>query len=270
MNIRRSIFFGTILAVGIVILPRPVFAARLSIVPGIIHAAVGDVVSVDLILDTENESINAVDLNLIYPALVTMKSVSKNHSILSLWVDEPSFTRDTISVRGGIPGGIKISHGVLATITFQANAVGQGTLVYNASSLVLRNDGLGSSADITASALTIDIQPRTASLSATPGSVNAHVVRRPSSFSIQIGQDDAVLGGKYFASFYTSGIDHYEIQEGRGVFQIARNPYLLSDQHLHSVIHVRAYDSNGNWTQVTWPNVFTRIWWWIIGMFGFH
>ena len=81
----------------------------------------------------------------------------------------------------------------------------------------------------------------------------------PEDFDPQIGQDSAVLGGKYFLSFTsqdkTSGIAYYEITEISRIlgnfFQkekwvTVESPYPLNDQKLRSIIKLKAVDKAGN------------------------
>lgn len=72
----------------------------------------------------------------------------------------------------------------------------------------------------------------------------------PEEFIPEIGQDPSMFGGKYFLSFATtdktSGIDYYEVREGKQDFKKTSSPYLLEDQSLGKEIIVRAYDKAGN------------------------
>ena len=72
----------------------------------------------------------------------------------------------------------------------------------------------------------------------------------PEKFQAEIGQDPSVFEGKYFLGFSTtdktSGVDYYEVKEGKGDFKKAQIPYLLEDQTLRSKIVVRAVDKAGN------------------------
>jgi hypothetical protein len=43
-----------------------------------------------------------------------------------------------------------------------------------------------------------------------------------------------------------SGIDHFEVKEGKKDFKKAESPYLLEDQELKSKILVKAVDKAGN------------------------
>jgi hypothetical protein len=72
----------------------------------------------------------------------------------------------------------------------------------------------------------------------------------PQEFKPEIDRDLSIFEGKYFLSFITmdeiSGIDYYEIKEGKRNFERVKSPYLLKDQSLRSKILVKAVDKAGN------------------------
>jgi len=72
----------------------------------------------------------------------------------------------------------------------------------------------------------------------------------PEEFKPEIGQDLMVSEGKYFLSFFTtdktSGLNYFEVKEGRRDFKRTESPYLLEDQSLRSKISVKAVDRAGN------------------------
>jgi len=72
----------------------------------------------------------------------------------------------------------------------------------------------------------------------------------PEDFKPEIGRDPAIFEGKYFLSFATidatSGVDYFEVKEGKRDFKRAESPYLLEDQSLESKILVKAVDKAGN------------------------
>jgi hypothetical protein len=271
MRYYRIIFF---LFCGLMVFPRVAFAAHISFIPESVQAHVGDDIAVDVVLDTEQASINAVDLTLLYPRLISVKSISRTNSVFSLWIHEPSFTATSIVLQGGVPGGIVTGHGVIARLMLRANAVGTGSIVPDGSSTVLLNDGVGTAAPLTVSPVAISVSARAPSATPASSTPVPSDTESPQAFSIFIGSDLSVFTGKYFASFFTtdagSGMDHYEISEAGDVFRVARSPFLLADQRLRSVIRVRAYDDAGNMREAVWPGFFHRLWWWIIGLFGFH
>jgi hypothetical protein len=72
----------------------------------------------------------------------------------------------------------------------------------------------------------------------------------PEDFKPEIGKDPTIFGGKYFLSFattdLTSGVQYFEIKEGKRDFKRAESPYLLEDQSLENKILVKAVDKAGN------------------------
>lgn len=250
-------------------------AAQISIKPPV-NVSVGDEFIIPIYLDTGKAVINAAELTVLYPPIIRIKNISKSGSALELWVKEPSFTDSAVLLSGGVPGGVSGDRLLIATITAEAVAAGSGVLDLAPSSEVLLNDGSGTSAPLSLNSQTFNISPRKANQPAkttdqVPQAQTATSdITPPNSFSLSIGHDARLFNGKYFVSFFTTdsgtGVDHYEIEEGSGPFKFARSPYLLSDQSLHTVIRVRAYDGAGNYRESVYPGIFVRFWWWITGL----
>jgi hypothetical protein len=264
-------------------------AAKIIFSPSNYKKLVGDKFTVDVMVDTQGQVDNALDLTILYPKLLEVQSVSKKSSVISLWINEPSFNGDAIFLTGGRPGGFKTGRGQIARITFKARAIGQGGLGLGPSSMVLINDGKGSSATLQLSKNTLSVLPRSKNKKAAeidlalvaPEEDSRQDTQEPDKFQINISREPEIFDGKYFISFFTqdsapdknetsSGVDHYEIKEGEGVFKYAQSPYLLSDQSLHSVVRIRAYDVAGNWRESIYPGLFKRTWWWIIKVLSGH
>lgn len=250
-------------------------AAQITLKVPISKLLVGDEIPIDVYLNTENEEINAVDLNIQYPKLLTIQNISKSGSAIQLWVSEPSFTKNEIHLSGGVPGGVKGQQVLLARIQVQANAVGEGSLGLVSKSKVLLNDGLGTEARLTFVGPAFEIKPKKKDENTVTVETESKLSKtdhdKPESFSIIISDDPKILGGQKFASFFatdsSSGIDHYEIKEGSSGYKLARSPYLLSDQKLHSTIKVKAIDSAGNYQTITYyPGYLKIIWQWISGL----
>ena len=90
----------------------------------------------------------------------------------------------------------------------------------------------------------------------------------PEDFQPEIGQDFSIFEGKYFLSFATtdktSGINYFEIKEGKKEWKKALSPYLLEDQELKSVIQVKAVDKAGNERIAQWEPSKEPFAWWIV------
>jgi hypothetical protein len=256
---------------GVVCLGSFSHAAQISFQAQRPEIAVGDTVTLRVLLDTQGALINAVDLGLIYPKIFSIKNISKSGSFIQIWVKEPNYNKDEIFLSGGTPGGMTSQNALVATITLEAVSTGEGAIGLSSSSSVLLNDGLGSSAPLSVETSKIHVVPKKPGK--TPQSLTQDLAPGPRStdttpprgFSLQVDSDTRLFGGKYFVSFLStdsdSGVERYEVKEGESPFAYARSPYLLSDQNLHSVIHVRAYDAAGNYREETYPNIFKRIWW---------
>src|SRR3989338_6884457 len=124
------------------------FAARVYFEPPPTTYKVGDNFTLSLVLDTEAQSINAVEISISVPKLLKIKNISKSGSMIQLWVNEPSFSGEVINLTGGIPGGTTISKGIVAKITFEAAAIGSGNIAFMSNSSVLLNDGQGTKLDL--------------------------------------------------------------------------------------------------------------------------
>lgn len=284
----RIIKFSIFLTFSFLVV-TPVFAARIFFEPTSNTHEVGETFNVSVKLDTQGEAINALDLGILYPPLLEIKSISKSSSVVQLWVQEPNYTSTGIFLAGGVPGGIKSSNALIAKITVKAKAIGDGGLQLTPNSAVLLNDGQGTKASLTMGQASFNVtaQPKK---EPTPTPKPGESVKptaepekeqpkkesddntKPKKFKVFTGQDPRVFGGKYFVSFFTtdskSGVDRYEIKEGDGEYKIAQAPYLLSNQDGRTVISVRAYDSAGNYRETVYPGLLKRLLWWITGFFG--
>ena len=72
----------------------------------------------------------------------------------------------------------------------------------------------------------------------------------PEPFEIEIHRTPEIFEGKYFITFFTfdkqTGLDYFEVKEGKRNWEKAESPYLLEDQDLKSIIKVKAVDKAGN------------------------
>ena len=103
-------------------------------------------VVVGVYAESATVALNAVSGVIAYPQdLLDLVSVSKNQSIISLWVQEPTFSNTSGTVRfEGIvlnPGFIG-SNGKIITLTFKVKAKGSASLTFSSGSM-LANDGEG-------------------------------------------------------------------------------------------------------------------------------
>ncbi|OGF20509.1 hypothetical protein A2316_01645 [Candidatus Falkowbacteria bacterium RIFOXYB2_FULL_38_15] len=102
--------------------------------------------SVGIYVSSSDQVMNAVSGTVSFPKdQLEVSSISKGGSILSLWVQEPSFQNSTgkINFEGIVLNpGFKGASGKLITINFKAKKAGEALLNFSSSS-VLANDGNG-------------------------------------------------------------------------------------------------------------------------------
>jgi len=112
-------------------------------------------------LDTENESVNLLNLELNFSAeTLEVVEISKG-SVLNLWLKEPAADNEQgyVSMAGGVPGGVQGKRVPLFRITFFAKKTGQADIFMNPSSAALKHDGQGSAAPLSFTSLSFVISP---------------------------------------------------------------------------------------------------------------
>ena len=107
---------------------------------------IGDTVTLGVYIASPDMSVNAVSGVLSFPKeKLEVLSVSKDGSIMSFWVQQPSFsnTLGTISYEGVVLNpGLTGEAGKILNITFKVIAAGNGTFSFSSAS-ILANDGKG-------------------------------------------------------------------------------------------------------------------------------
>jgi hypothetical protein len=107
---------------------------------------VGSTFTVSIYLNTNENKINAVWLDIKFPPeLLQVTSPTAGKSFITEWTAPPSYSNEKgiISFRGGIPGGISTSAGLISSITFRAAAFGVANIKISEDSKILLNDGKG-------------------------------------------------------------------------------------------------------------------------------
>jgi hypothetical protein len=289
----KFIFCSSLFALMIFFLPFSSRAAMLYLDPGTGTRGSGDIFTVKIKIDPEEECINAAESALDFTPNLEFVDFSTANSIFSLWITRPSKEssreingKHKLDFSGGIPGGFcGTTEGdigetnIIAEAVFivRENAEGLGNLTFSQNTKVLLNDGKGSEAAVKLSGASFSLErgKATSTNDWTPRIEEDKILPEP--FILEIQNTPSVFDGKYFAVFSTtdkqSGIDHYEISEGKiennksfwdkllnklalknnnSSWQRAETPYLLKDQSLGSVITVKAIDKAGNERVVKW------------------
>lgn len=120
--------------------------ASLYLAPSTGTYTVGNTFLVQVKVNSGGVAINAADGTIVFdPDKLEVVKISKENSIFTLWVQEPTFSNSlgTINFAGGKPSpGFIGAAGTIATITFRAKTAGTAHLTF-ASGSVLADDGKG-------------------------------------------------------------------------------------------------------------------------------
>ena len=121
-------------------------AAVLRMKPSQAEVTVGNIVRVQVTVDTSGKVINNAESVIQFPTdLLEVVSIDNTSSIFSLWVENPSFSNGVgqATFNGGVPNpGFQGSSGNIVSIVFRAKKVGTASVLF-LNSAVRENDGLG-------------------------------------------------------------------------------------------------------------------------------
>lgn len=212
-------------------------------------------VEVSLFIDSDGSRINAVEGMVSLPEhLVDIIQINYGESIVDIWIQKPKVTKDGIVFSGIVPGGFDVVHdpvesrkksGKILTFILQSKKEGSIPVILENISALL-NDGNGSSDNVTSVPLYIEVL----SYQGSPIDKDLFDTKPPEEFIPEVVQDKNIFNGKYFLVFHTqdksSGVDYYEIKEGKKEWVIAESPYELTDQSLISELKIKAVDKYGN------------------------
>ena len=162
-------------------------AATLYFSPSSENFTVGNIFTVNVLVNTENATINNIESTVNFPSdLLEVISFSKSGSIFSLWVEEPSFSNGagTLSFNGGLPTpGFNGTTGKVLSVVFRVKKAGSATVIFS-SPAIRANDGYGTNVFRTGAPALLNLvseekplpSPSAPSPSAVPGTPKAPVI----------------------------------------------------------------------------------------------
>jgi len=117
-------------------------AAILLLAPTTGEFFIGDTINIALLVNTLNQSINAVEGKITFPSdKLEVTSISKENSIISLWAQEPITSSNSVAFSGGLPSpGFIGTAGKVMTISFKVKSDGDAVIGIE-DAQVLANDG---------------------------------------------------------------------------------------------------------------------------------
>lgn len=119
-------------------------AATINLSPSSGSYRVGDTIRIKVTISSDI-SVNAVSGRVSFPTnLLSLSSLSKSGSIISLWAQEPSYSNSSgsASFEGVILNGYNGSGATVLTLVFKAKSIGTANLAFTSGS-ILANDGDG-------------------------------------------------------------------------------------------------------------------------------
>lgn len=203
----------------------------------------GSTFEVGVYLDTQAQSVAAVESSVVVPDGLKVVDVRDGNSVVNLWLARPATDTQVVPFSGVIPGGFVGGRGELFTMVVTAEEPGE-MRIESSGDRILLNDGLGTAA-VTS-----------------PGPIGFAVVETGEVSNVEILTDSAPpelftpvlykqdVTGDWYLAFAAqdklSGIDHYEVREGWSRWEKAESPYRLQHQKLNGKVLVRAADEAGN------------------------
>lgn len=271
---KKCLFTITLILVFLAFNHNKVEAAKFNLISLADTIRVGQQFQVDLLLNTEDEDINAIEGALWFPAdLVEVKEIRDGSSVINFWIKKPSLlSQSQIIYSGIIPGGFNDKKGLIFSVVFKTIKEGVSTIeIYDAK--VLLNNGQGTAANLQTSSFKFQVS-NVQETSTVPLINEIKDIDPPEFFTPTLAQSPDVFNNLWFVVFSTqdkgTGIDHYEVAEKSGAlignynslpWQRAVSPYLLIDQSLGSSIYIKAVDRAGNFEVAILPNKDTTSTW---------
>lgn len=219
--------------------------------------AQGEEFLVNVFLNTEEESINAVEGGLLFPTdLLEMREIRDGNSVINFWIEKPHTLQSGIIAFSGItPGGLSGAKEILFSVIFRAKKEGVGAIEIRDMKALL-NDGKGTEAKTEILNLEFRILKPDGHIPYSIFHIPPDTVP-PENFKPEISRDLNLFEDKWFLVFTAqdkgAGVERYEVKETRQKFlkifskwSPAENLYILKDQKLRSYIFVKAIDKVGN------------------------
>jgi hypothetical protein len=123
------------------------------------YVTIGDTVSLDLVAQAD-EPINVIGATVVIPTqFVELLEVSKSTSVIDLWSEEPTLTKDALTFSGGImrSGGL-VGSGNVLTLLIRPHTEGVATFTLQDSKMYA-HDGTGREVACSTNALSVWVRP---------------------------------------------------------------------------------------------------------------
>jgi len=231
-----------------------VFAATLTLDSSKSIVGIGEQFYVDLMLNPEGQSINAISGSVFYPSEnLTFLRAEDGKSMVNLWIEKPRQSGNNINFAGIISSGfegvidpfnpnIKLP-GLIIRLVFEPKSKGMVEFSTSIFSLNL-HDGLGTEISSPAISSAVEVNDFVHTIK-----YEGEKDHNPQ-IEAYITHDPNIYNNKYVLVFKASdkgtGIKSVKIKEGRHGWTEIESPYLLKDQSRHSPITLQAMNYGGS------------------------
>lgn len=252
-NTNNKIFIITLILFINLIFINKTHAAKLLLVPSKDSVGIEEQFYVDLMLDPEDQSFNAIKGDISFSKEnATFLRAEDGKSMVNLWIEKPKIIDDTISFAGLMSNGFEgvidpfdTTHklpGLIIRLVFETKKPDQINF-YTSLFTLNKNDGLGTE---------FQVIPISSSVKVT-NFINRYKYENNSGGTPEleafISRDQNIFDNKYTLFFKASdketGIKSVMIKEGMANWKEVESPYLLRDQSRHSQITVQAINFSG-------------------------
>ena len=224
-NIKLNLFYIGIIAVVLFLFSAgTASAASLSLSPASGSYSSGDNVSVQVVVSSQDQPINAVSGTINFPTdKLQVVSLSKNSSIVNFWATEPTFSNISgkIHFEGVILSpGFQGKNGIVLTLYMKAKAEGNASLTFSAGS-VFANDGQGTdvTGTLTGASFSIGpmkvepkVEPKTVAPEPETVATSPEPVAETTQSASTLKSPEILLGDKYGASAVIGTSDYGKSQ----------------------------------------------------------
>lgn len=146
---------------GTLLLSEQAQASTFSMTPDNGTYSVGSTFDVSVILNTQGQSVNAVQMQLSFPPdKLQLVSPQVGNSIIEIYTTPPRYDNQvgTVDIIGGMPNGVSTSSGLIAKLTFRVRSLGTANLRFTGESQALLNDGRGTNSLSSTSGASIKLE----------------------------------------------------------------------------------------------------------------
>jgi len=247
----RNILLFSIL----LLFPATSFAAELRLEQMPTSVGTGDTFVINLVLQTDSETINAIEGSLHVSSAISLVDTRLQGSLVPLWISPPTEKeKGIVSFAGVLPGGYR-GEGNVLTLVFSANQKGVARISFGSDTVAYRNDGQGTATKLSLPVLSFPIDAS----DGTPNIVSLEKdVFPPEPFTpiVSSGEPFGLKGPVlvFTTQDKNSGILRYDIsrsfygnaKEFDLSWSAAQSPYLFFAGDSMQYLYIRAVDRAGN------------------------